>query len=253
MFGGSVPFRISLTLTSITTCVLLSAYTLGLLPDRVAAIANERSALCESVALSCSLAVRNGDTSTIEDLLEATKDRNPDVLSIALRDSQGELKSSFGDHKKYWKGDQNRSTLTHMRVPIIADNRVSSNLELSFMPTGVLGVEILPISTIRLAVFVGAACLLGFMFYLRRVLKHLDPNRVIPEHVRTTLNSLAEGLLVLDRNERIVLANDAFAQVVGTPASQLQGHCASELPWEHPNEQGSNQHEGDDDLPSTLR
>ncbi len=42
------------------------------------------------------------------------------------------------------------------------------------------------------------------------MLKHLDPTKVIPRRVRETLDTMAEGLLVLDKDERILLANKAF-------------------------------------------
>ena len=40
----------------------------------------------------------------------------------------------------------------------------------------------------------------------------------MPDRVRATLNTIAEGLLVLDKEQRIALANDAFARTVGLDA-----------------------------------
>ena len=62
-----------------------------------------------------------------------------------------------------------------------------------------------------------------FILWLRRVLTHLDPSRVVPPRVRAALDTLAEGLLVVDNTGRIVLANKAFVDTVGGSADELQG------------------------------
>src|SRR5690242_432750 len=48
------------------------------------------------------------------------------------------------------------------------------------------------------------------------------------------LNTLAEGVVVLDKSERVVLANDAFATTVGKSANDLQGMRVSALHWTEP-------------------
>lgn len=55
------------------------------------------------------------------------------------------------------------------------------------------------------------------------------PDSPIP--VRAALDSLAEGLLVLDRKGRIVLANQAFSEWVGIPSEKLTGTEAASFGW----------------------
>ncbi len=59
--------------------------------------------------------------------------------------------------------------------------------------------------------------------YLRKTLQHVDPSKVVPGRVRSALDTLAEGLLVLDDNYRIMLANQSFAEIVGEPPERLVG------------------------------
>ena len=47
----------------------------------------------------------------------------------------------------------------------------------------------------------------------------------MPGHVRSALDTLAEGLLVIDGRDRIVLANEAFATMVGKSPDKLLGHA----------------------------
>ena len=92
-----------------------------------------------------------------------------------------------------------------------------------------MGGEILP-----LALFVAFGSFLGMCVYLRTVLRRSGQDeKVMPDRVRGAerWNTVAEGVLVLDRDQRIALANDAFARKIGQPASALAGRRASDLPW----------------------
>jgi diguanylate cyclase (GGDEF)-like protein/putative nucleotidyltransferase with HDIG domain/PAS domain S-box-containing protein len=59
----------------------------------------------------------------------------------------------------------------------------------------------------------------------------MDPSKVVPDRVRAALDTFAEGLLVLDKEERIVLANKSFAQTIGESSVELQGRRVADLPW----------------------
>src|SRR5205823_4426804 len=108
-------------------------------------------------------------------------------------------------------------------------------LELVFRPisgSGLMGFLFDPV--MGLIAFVAIGGFSCYAFYLRKMLQHLDPSAVIPDRVKTMLNTLAEGVLVLDKQERVVLANDAFATAVGRSTTELQGMEASKLPWTEP-------------------
>jgi PAS domain S-box-containing protein len=49
--------------------------------------------------------------------------------------------------------------------------------------------------------------------------------------VRAALDTLAEGLLVIDKKQTIVLANQAFATLIGAPPESLLGRQAGEFGW----------------------
>lgn len=51
--------------------------------------------------------------------------------------------------------------------------------------------------------------------------------------MKETLNTVMEGVLVLDNEQRIALANDAFARTIGVPADALRGRRASDFSWIH--------------------
>ena len=233
MFRFSATLRITIGLACLAVSVMLAAGTIGLLPDPRVTTTQERGRLCEAIALHCSMLANRGDVAKMEASLAALAKRNPDILSAAVCGEGGDLLAEVGDHVAQWqKAADGRSTETCMFVPITAGDQVWGTVEIRFAPvaaTGILGLIESPLA--KLSTFVGIASVIVFFVYLRKMLQHLDPSKVIPDRVRAALDTLAEGLLVLDRDERIVLANQAFAKHVGQPAQELQGTHVERLPW----------------------
>ena len=75
---------------------------------------------------------------------------------------------------------------------------------------------------------------LGYFVLIRKTLRDLDPSAVVPERVRAALDSLVEGVVLINRQERIVLSNKAFEKQVGDVGRSLLGRKASTLNWMDP-------------------
>ncbi|HYO10706.1 MAG TPA: diguanylate cyclase [Tepidisphaeraceae bacterium] len=232
----SAATRISIGITCVTLSLLLAAQGLGVIPSPSDATLKGRKELCESLAIHCSLAAQRGEVTEIEATTNAVAQRNPDLVSVALRQADGKLIVRVGDHDAAWrKADPKRSTPTHVRVPILEDDKQWGTLEVVFKPlTGGGIMRWVSDPVLGLIIFIAVAGFIGYGFYLRRMLKHLDPSAVVPDRVKTMLNTLAEGVLVLDPQERVVLANDAFASTVGRSTADLQGLKVSDLQWTAP-------------------
>ena len=99
----------------------------------------------------------------------------------------------------------------------------------------------LDLSPLRLVVFVTLAGFVLHAMYIRRILAREDASP-IPERIQVVLDNLVEGVVILDGDQRIVLANHAFAVSIGQPASELVGRVISELRWSRPRarDSGSN-------------
>ncbi|MEM7478918.1 MAG: ATP-binding protein, partial [Planctomycetota bacterium] len=79
---------------------------------------------------------------------------------------------------------------------------------------------------------IGCVNFLVFNFILNSILKHLDPSSVgVPQRVREALNQFAEGLMLVDSRERILLANTAFCKTVGKEESELVGASLRNFPF----------------------
>ena len=55
----------------------------------------------------------------------------------------------------------------------------------------------------------------GYLFFMKRTLRQLDPSGIIPTRVKSALDALTQGVVMIDTRDLIVLANDAFCQAVG--------------------------------------
>jgi len=224
---------IAIGLASLTSSLVLVAMLLGLLPDQSAAVREGRGALAEMLAAEISSLASSQDFARIEALMRFVVKRNDDIQSASLRTPEGKPIVTAGDHDSYWVVmTDTRSTDTQIQVPILAGGHTWGQLELRYnpiTPPGVLGLLHNPM--LRFMAFITLAAFFVFYLYLGRVLSHLDPSRAIPGRVRAALDTLAEGLLVLDRRQNIVLANEAFAKLLGTTPDKLLGKQAATLEW----------------------
>ena len=226
--------RVNFGLASLTLSILCAAYALHLVPDREGAITEGRKNLAESVAIASSLAVQRDDVPTMEAAIETICKRNPDIRSACVRKADGTVLASMGAVPERAGREEPTSTADDMYVPIGLDDGIWGHVEFHFQPrTGGTFWQALVGPIWPLVGFVTCVSFVSTYFYLRRVLRRVDPQmgKVVPDRVRDTLNTVAEGVLVLDHEERIALANDAFGRLVGKSPDELQGHKASDLPW----------------------
>lgn len=224
--------RLALCLALMSLSSLMIADLLGLFPDLPGATLKHRIALCESLAVNCSILASRNDVPAIEKNLNSLVRRNPDVMSAGLRYNAGHKLVTVGDHSRHWQVVDGKPDQDNIYVPITAQGRPWGTIEVAFQDLNSIGSGSGWMSMFtEFAAFVIAANALVFIFWLHRALIQLDPNRVMPNRVRAAFDTLAEGLLVLDQKGRIVLANLGFTKTVGVPAEDLQGRDAGSLPW----------------------
>ncbi len=224
---------IALGLVSLVSTVLLAASFFGLVPDREAAVRDGRVALAEALAASSTAILGSSDPRPLEEVLRFVQKRNPDLRSVGLRTRDGRLVVATGDHAREWVPIASGGARdAQIQVNLQAGGQPWGQLELRFeplVPHGLLGLLQTPL--VPLLAFCSALCFLGFHVYLTRVLRHLDPSKAIPGRVRSALDALAEGLVVIDRNRTVVLANEAIVRLLGRSNEALTGTPVAALPW----------------------
>ena len=231
--GQSAKFRITVGLIGILTSLVLMADLLGLFPDRNSAVRDGRIAIAEAVALNTTAFITQSDLRRMEANLSLVIDRNDDILSAALRRDDGRVMVTIGEHEQYWQVlEGNHSTDAQLQVPIWSGETKWGQMELRFHPLEKPGWEGFVTSPLALFIgFLSSLCFIVFYVYLGKMLTALNPSQAIPGRVRSTLDTIAEGLLVIDRRERLVLANQAFASLVGKSSDDLLGYRISDFSW----------------------
>jgi signal transduction histidine kinase/DNA-binding response OmpR family regulator/HPt (histidine-containing phosphotransfer) domain-containing protein len=230
--------RVSLGLVSLLLSLLLLSRALGLLPDPDRAAVERRQAVCEAVAVEYSLAVRRPDgPATAAAFARTMLRRHPEMVSLGVRDAAGKLLLQEGDHDASW-GDHDAevSTPTHLSAGVFwPDGKKWGQVELCFRPLPWSGLwRYVGGSLFPLLAFFWAGAFVVIAWYLRTVFHKVDgaPSSAVPQRVRDTLNTLAEGVLILrSKDQRIMLANESFARSVGKTPEQLQGKRMHDLPW----------------------
>jgi diguanylate cyclase (GGDEF)-like protein len=226
--------RISLGLVSLASCLLLIAdLILGVMPDEASMARQIRKKSSESLAVQLTALAQTESYEALRRTLHAVVTRDPDVLSIAVRKVDGAIVAETPNHERFWHAPpQNKSTLTSVLVPISTSTGVWGQIEVAYKPASpqTLSGWLKYPSVILTATMLTLGFLL-FYLYLKRILQHLDPNAAIPDRVRTAFDALSEGVLVVDKQSQVVLANSAFRNMHPDAAKDLTGKKIAEQDW----------------------
>ena len=226
--------RVSLGLIALfISLTMITDMLLGLLPQRAEVELRTRYRVAENVAAQSVVVLESGDQQMLGKSLQQIMARNRDVLSVALRKSDGGVVAQRGDHARHWVVQESaRSRWNHLNVPLYSDGKRWGSVELAFTPAEPqrwYGWLREPVVQFYLLLFAGGFGLC--YFYLRRVMQYLDPSTAVPERVRSAFDTLSDGVLVLDPQGRIMLANRAFRNLHPEGNSELQGRATGDLKW----------------------
>ena len=225
---------ISIGLVSLTLSVMLAGDSLvDLVPNHDRQVFEYRRDLAESLAVQYSALAERGHMETIKFAMEVLAKRNEDILSLALFQNGRGLIAQVGEHARVWvqpPGDE--SSFQFLQVPIFSDDQSWGVLQVAFRQTDVSIMErLLTDPWLRFLVFVSMVGFIGYLIFMKRTLRQLDPSGIIPTRVKAALDALTQGVVMIDTRDLIVLANDAFSQAVGKPVASLIGADLGSLSW----------------------
>lgn len=245
-----VPMRLAVSLTSLFVAILLMLdLVFGLFPDRDALEfkARRQSAYSLAAVLATSSQHERAPLTLGPSAVAAAARWNPEILSVGLRSATGTVQAIAGDHLRHWSLPAGEpSTITQIAVPLQREGAHAGELQVAFRP---LHGSALGIFSHPLLIAIAALSVVGTLlcwFYLKRSLQSLDPVRVMPPRVRAAFDVLQQGVLIVDLRRRVMMVNDAFAQLAapddapraGTPVSDMRWlvraleEAGAEAPWE---------------------
>ena len=229
----SPKLQISIGLVSLTISLIFIASSLGLLPNEEKAQLQARATLSGALAIQLASVASRNDAAAIEDTIDAVVTRSPDVLSIAIRDADGKPIAASRDHATHWRDQPDgKSTATHVQVPLLNGEASAGRIEIAFRPLAGSATWFgLPSSLLIFVAFIGLTGFAGYYLVLGRALRELDPGRAIPERVKAAFDTLAEGVLIMDDEDRVLMANRAFSDKIIEKVQLDLGSSVSDLPW----------------------
>ncbi len=225
--------RLAFALVCVGVSLILSAQWLGFMPDPIAMTLRARQSKCETIAINVAAHVRKQQWVDLQSTLKTIADRDPELLSIGMRSDSGHLRVDTGHHREYWpQADDDSGEVDTLKVPITLNRRPWGNVEFAYrraQPT--TATAIFSNATYQLVAYFVVGGLFAYTLFVARVMGVFSNTQVVPDRVRQALDTLAEGLLVLDENKRIVLANSAFSETVGLSTEKLTNKLVDDLPW----------------------
>ncbi len=230
--------RITIGLLLLTVSLLMIGDLLEIVPNQKQSEVNARKTMAESLAIQISYEIGENRVNQAIDLLNNIVNRNKHVQSIGLRTNTNKIIMQSDEHKQLWIiREDDSSTDTHMQVPIYGQKGRWGTLEVSFTPLGSIWSNLFSSrSFTAMLLFIFIFGFITYWLFLKRVLSELDPSSVVPDRVRSALDVLTEGLVILDTNERIVLANTSLKKKLGLSDDELIGKQLSSLPWKGNND-----------------
>lgn len=233
-FSLSPVARIALGLVSLLLSLLISLdFVFDLLPDRLEHIRQSRQHVSENLASQTASLLEAGDLMALHRMLRDARMRHQELRAIAVRPANGEELVTAGDYNTHWHPPADgSSTLDQIRVPILSGGMAWGELQLAFRPAlPETALEWLLYPSVVALGIIAVTSYGAFYLYLRRVLEYLDPTRAIPDRVRTAFDTLGEGVLVLDKDSRVVLANKVFRGFQPDASDDMIGRKIAELDW----------------------
>jgi diguanylate cyclase (GGDEF)-like protein/putative nucleotidyltransferase with HDIG domain len=235
--------RLSITYKLTAMLALLSTAPLVFLvfnrsSQEIVETARQRYVSCEQLALGCSLQLRHQDYHSIEQLIDQFMQRTDAIRAVRLVRFDGLVVHQLGTSDLFLEATEIENNAQNMRIPILRSGQVWGHLEATYQDDPA-AVQLWKVGEALLATL--SLNLLTFGLLLRRSLAVLDSGSAVPKRVRNTLDTIVGGVVILDANRKIVMANEAFQSsckrsmesLLGTTLGDIPFRCEqAALPWE---------------------
>lgn len=216
-------------LALLVSLALLADLLFGVVPSPSSQQRHVRQRVAESLAVQITSLLEVGDTATLSKTIAQMLARDHDLRAIVVRRDDGSTYLQKGDEAA---ARERTSTIDDVRVPILSGARTWGEVQLRYAPIAEVSLRSWvksPVAHALLLVTLG-----GFVLsyaYMRRAMHYLNPSASVPERVRKAFDALNEGLVIVDAQARVVLANRAFRQLHPEAEGELNGHLIDSLHW----------------------
>jgi len=202
--------RIALAVGFIASALTWIATWMGIVPNPADMRAKQRVTTTRTIAASISGQLGNGNKLSLGNAVESATILNEDVASIEIL-RLGKRWVSHGVDEIEAAGDE---------------EQLNDVVELELLSNGSRWGDL----KIQFATVTGAGTLASWAV-LSRSFKYLNPSRVVPKRVRSAFDTLAEGLVLVNKDIEIAHANVAFEEIIEIPLDKIIGRQLSAFGW----------------------
>lgn len=213
--------RLTIGLVGILLLVIQAASIIRLVPSVDQERLRSRAQLAESISVNAALLIQHDQYRLLKTMVDQVVAQSSEIQSILITDeAERRTIRSKGHSDKPETGTASSSN--RQRIALFRGNEKWGKIHFVFPPLKT-GIANLLTPTTRFTIFVASSTFILYMIYLGAMLTQLNPSKTVPNRVRSALDNLSEGLLVLDRSGRVVLANKVFSEVLNVDPDRLVG------------------------------
>ncbi len=233
--------RLAIALVCVGVGLIIGGQWIGLFPDSAHYAEQAREQRCQDISVTAAAMIRDGQWQQTESVLQELIRRDPELIAVNLTTEQQQWLIGSPDvalwqqrsgqpldrlQAEKLSGDLPRS------VSVKLDGVMYGQAEFYYAaPVSAGWWSSLQHPLIRLIAFFVVVGLCVYTLFVVAMMGSFEATQVAPDRIRQALDTLSEGLLVMDEWERIILANRSFCETVGASQQELLGRRASELPW----------------------
>ena len=223
--------RLALVIGFACATVVWIATGIGLISDPQKLELSKRVDMTKTIAVNVTTYAENPRGIRLEKILDRTVKVDEDLISIGIfQTGRGYLHTS-GPHEATWNDNSEDRSGEQISVEINSGGKKWADLELVFRPLNASPLLMGLGFPYGLIAFIAAATsLLGWVI-LGNALRYLNPSRVVPNRVRSAFDTLAEGLVLVDKSGEIAHANQAFQAIAELSDSECLGMRLDNFGW----------------------
>lgn len=232
MFRIRPAARLAVTIGFICLSITCLALGINLIPDPRAGEHEHRIGLVRSIVTSVTTLAESNRSVEIQRVIDRCAKIEPKILSIGLRRDSRLLLASE-NHRDLWQPQEKEAVHENQVVAdIYCRNQQWATLEIVFAETGVVaGWQRLTSFPIPLIAFLSAGVALFSWYTLSRTFQYLNPSRIIPDRVKSALDSIGSGLAMITPNGEIAHANKSFSRLVQKSFDEVVGTMIDSYQW----------------------
>ncbi len=223
--------RIGLGLASLVVALLLIIdLVFGIFPSPSGALAEQRSRAAQDIATQTVVLLEAGQDTALDRTIALAVARDERLARIRVERSDG---TTLIDRRASGLAEsQARDPASAYRVSLMNAAGNWGRVSVWFRdPPDSAGSLLLRTPLLPVMIAMGTICFVVFALYLRRVLSHLDPASVVPARIRQAFDVFSSGIVVVDRQAQILLANERFTELAGLPRdAALTGTALHRIP-----------------------